>query len=89
MRAKDEGAARDWIATLFWKRNDAIHRTKPQTNALIENITSESAFKGLLLDNESAMLDSLVSISNAPLGAHWLFSAASDLAMAIGQEDSA
>ena len=89
LRAKDERAARDWIATLFWKRNDAIHRTKPQTNALTENITSGSAFKGLLLDNESAMLDSLVSISNAPFGAHWLFSAASDLAMAIGQEDSA
>ena len=34
------------------------------------------------------MLDSLISISNAPLGARWLFFAASDLAMAIGQEES-
>jgi hypothetical protein len=88
LRAKDEAAARDWVATLFWNRNDAIHRTKSQTNALIGNIASESAFKGLSLDNESAMLDSLVSISNAPLGARWLFCATSDLAMAIGQEES-
>lgn len=88
LRAKDEEAARDWVATLFWNRNDAIHRTKSQTNALIGNIASESAFKGLSLDNDSAMLDSLVSISNAPLGAHWLFSATSDLAMAIGWEES-
>lgn len=89
LRAKDEDAARGWIATLFWNRNDAIHRTKSQTNTLIGSIASESAFQGFALDNENAMLDSLISISNAPEGARWLFNAASDLALAIGQEGSA
>ena len=89
LRAKDEDAARGWIATLFWNRNDAIHRTKSQTNTLIGSIASESAFQGFALDNENAMLDSLISISNAPEGAGWLFNAASDLALAIGQEGSA
>ncbi len=89
LRAKDEGAARGWIATLFWNRNDAIHRTKSQTNTLIGSIASESAFQGFALDNENAMLDSLISIGNAPEGARWLFNAASDLALAIGQEGPA
>ena len=89
LRAKDEDAARGWIATLFWNRNDAIHRTKSQTNTLIGSIASESAFQGFVLDNENAIIDSLISISNAPEGARWLFNAASDLALAIGQEGSA
>lgn len=88
LRARDSDSARDWIATLFWNRNDPIHRTHSQANALIGSIASESAFQGLTLNNEGAMFDSLISISNAPEGARWLFNAASDLALAIGQEDS-
>lgn len=86
LRARDENSARDWIATLFWNRNDPIHRTNSQTNVLIRDIASESAFQGMPLNNEAAMLDSLTSISIAPEGAHWLFNAASDLALTIGQE---
>jgi len=88
LRARDADSARDWVATLFWNRNDPIHRTNSQANALIGSITSESAFQGLTLNNEDAMFASLVSISNAPDGARWLFNAASDLALAIGQEES-
>jgi hypothetical protein len=87
LRARDENSARDWIATLFWNRNDPIHRTNSQTNALIRDIASESAFQNMPLNNEAAMLDTLTSISIAPEGAHWLFNAASDLTLAIGQED--
>ena len=53
---------------------------------MIRDIASESAFQGMPLNNEAAMLDSLTSISIAPEGAHWLFNAASDLALTIGQE---
>ena len=87
LRARDSDSARDWIATLFWNRNDAIHRTKSQTNALIGSIASESAFQGLILNNEGAMFESLISISNAPEGARWLFNASRDISLAIGQED--
>ena len=89
LRARDENSARDWIATLFWNNNDVIHRTNSQTNALIRDITSESAFQGMTFNNEAAMLDSLISINIAPEGAHWLFSTAKDLALPIGQEDVA
>ena len=87
LRARDSDSARDWVSTLFWNRNDAIHRTKSQTNTLIGSIASESAFKGFALDNENAMFASLISISNAPEGARWLFNAANDLTLAIGQEE--
>ena len=89
LRAANAVAARDWIAHLFWNRNDPIHRTEGHTNKIIEAISSESAFSGISLNSEQAMLDSLVSSPNAPQGARWLFSAALDLAAAIGQEEAA
>jgi hypothetical protein len=89
LRAKDEDAARGWIAALFWNRNDPIHRTVGQTNGLVGLIATESAFKGLNLNNEDAMADSLVKASNAPDGVRWLFEAARDMSLAIGQEESA
>ena len=86
LQARDNNSARDWIARLFWNRNDPVHRTETHTKSLILEISSESAFQNFTFEDEKAMLQSLISINNAPEGAKWLFNATKDLSLAISME---
>ena len=88
LRARDSNSAMDWIATLFWKRNDPIHRTDTRTKSIIQEISSESAFQKFTFEDEKSMLHSLVSINNAPEGAKWLFNTTKDLSLAISKEET-